>query len=159
MADEAEVRRYFERYRGQNLKGKYQWIFDSEREEESMLRVLAGIIGRVLKLFWEPQTTEKEQEKRFCFEPSESTNAQPSDNVLDICLFTYEMRMTSCASTYLRGLLCRTNKIKHTSALKRTHNPSTTIIIKMQALTLSFSCCQMQKTHSNFIFETVLQSL
>lgn len=44
-------------------------------------------------------------------------------------------------------------------ALKGTYYQSTVIIIKIKALTLSFSCCQMQKAHFNFIFETVLLSL
>lgn len=82
-----------------------------------MPRFLAGIIVRIVGLFSETQTTEKEQDKRFCFEPGESTNAQPSGNVLDVYLFTYKMRTTSCASTYLTRLLCGTPKIKHTKAL------------------------------------------
>lgn len=44
-------------------------------------------------------------------------------------------------------------------ALKRTHDKSTVVVIKIKALTLSLSCCQIQKAHSNFIFETVLLSL
>lgn len=85
-----------------------------EREEESMPRFLAGVIGRVVGRFWEPQTTEKEQGQRFCFEPGQPTNAEPSGNGLDICLFAHNMRMASCAPTYLTGLRCRTDKIKNT---------------------------------------------
>lgn len=39
------------------------------------------------------------------------------------------------------------------------YHQSTGIIIKMKVLMLSFSCCQIQKAHSNFILETMLLSL
>lgn len=44
-------------------------------------------------------------------------------------------------------------------ALKGKYYQSTVVIIKIKALALSLSCCQMQKAHFNFIFETVLLSL
>lgn len=75
----------------------------TEREKESMPRFLADITGKDGSLLCETQTTEKEQDQRFCVEHDESTNARPGGNVLDLCLFIYKMRIASCASTYLSG--------------------------------------------------------
>ena len=129
-------------------------------EEESMPGFLAYATGRVVGPFCETQTTGRRAGSKVWLWTGwiSAANAQSSGNVPDICLFIYKMRITSCVSTYLNGCCGEQDKTcKRT--LKRTYYQLTVIIIKIKALTLSFSCCQMQKAHFNFIFETVLLSL
>lgn len=99
---------------------------------------------------------EEEQDHRFCFEYVESEPLMYSQVVMSLTSFCSSIKWENIMCLHLshRAIVENKQDQTHKRALKRTHYWSIVIIIKIKALTLSFSCCQIQKAHSNFTFET-----